>query len=57
MLASARLLTARGGAVVTVTPSSANPYVTMAIGATINTQIGQLSGTYVGAARIRANYQ
>ncbi|MCB9989684.1 MAG: DUF4402 domain-containing protein [Rhodospirillales bacterium] len=51
------LLTARGGTYVTVTPTSNNPYVTMAVGATINTRVGQLSGSYVGAARIRANYQ
>lgn len=51
------LLTANGGPQVTITPTGPGNAAIMAIGATLNTRPGQLSGTYVGSNRIFANYQ
>jgi hypothetical protein len=49
--------TLMAGSRVTITPTSdAEPYL-LSIGATINTKPGQLTGTYIGANRIFANFQ
>lgn len=50
-------ITANGGSRVTITPAVGHPSFTVAVGATLNTKPGQLTGTYVGTARIYANFQ
>lgn len=45
------------GTQLTITPTDAQNTVSVAVGATINTREGQLTGTYVGSNRIFANYQ
>jgi hypothetical protein len=42
---------------ITVTPLGATSTLTLALGATINTKIGQLSGSYIGTNKIFVNYQ
>ncbi len=50
-------LTANGGSRVTVTPAFDKPTFTVPVGATLNSKPGQATGTYVGTARIYANFQ
>lgn len=49
--------TAAGGAQITITPAGPGDTAVLAIGASVITRPGQLSGTYIGSNRIFANYQ
>lgn len=51
------LLTGQGGIKMTFTPDQQTYSFTVPVGATLKTRPGQLSGTYVGTARIFASYQ
>ena len=42
---------------ITVTPTGTLDTVVLAVGATLNSREGQLTGTYVGSNRVFANYQ
>lgn len=46
-----------GGPQVTVTPQLNQPSFTIPVGATLNAQPNQATGTYVGSTRIYANFQ
>lgn len=50
-------LNATGGSRVTITPNLTANTITLPVGATLKTKVGQLSGTYVGSNRVFANYQ
>ncbi|MFN3828214.1 MAG: DUF4402 domain-containing protein [Micavibrio sp.] len=50
-------INATAGSRVTITPNLTANTITLPIGATLKTNIGQLSGTYVGSNRVFANYQ
>lgn len=45
------------GSRVTITPNLTANTISLPVGATLKTKIGQLSGTYVGSNRVFANYQ
>ena len=51
------LVTAKGGTKMTFTPTANTYAFTIPIGATLHTKTGQVSGTYVGSAKIFASYQ
>ncbi|MCB9990741.1 MAG: DUF4402 domain-containing protein [Rhodospirillales bacterium] len=51
------LLTANGGTKMTFTPTENTYSLSIPVGATLRTRTGQVSGTYVGTARIFASYQ
>lgn len=46
-----------GGSRVTITPTGTGDTMIVDVGASLNTKPGQLTGTYVGANRIFANFQ
>ena len=50
-------MTAKGGTKMTFTPTENSYNFTIPIGATLHTKTGQISGTYVGSAKIFASYQ
>lgn len=45
------------GSRVTITPDLSSNLISLPIGATLKTRIGQMSGSYVGSNRVFANYQ
>lgn len=45
------------GSHVTITPVAGQDTMTVAVGASLSTRPGQMMGTYVGSARIYANFQ
>lgn len=45
------------GSRVTITPNLTANTISLPVGATLKTKVGQLSGTYVGSNRVFANYQ
>ncbi len=51
------LATPKGGTRVTFTPGAGSFSFTVPVGATVNTRIGQISGTYVGTTKVFASYQ
>lgn len=57
MVTGFNMMTAKGGTQMTFTPTQKTFALTIPVGATIQTKVGQLSGTYVGTTRISASYQ
>lgn len=51
------LVSADGGAKVTITPQTGIATMTIPVGATLITKAGQASGTYSGTTRVFANFQ
>ena len=51
------LISADGGAKITITPAAGSTTFTIPVGATLITKAGQASGTYTGTTRVFANFQ